>query len=78
MTSAPYRSPKVSTTKVTVRLVDDPNVTARFQIQERGEYDKWVTLRMFSNEHEARTLFARIKEHGLGLRVLETAEVEQS
>lgn len=73
-----HRGTKANRTMVNIRLVDDPNVTARFQIQEQGEYDKWVTLRMFSNEHEARTLFARIKEHGLGLRVLETAKVEQS
>lgn len=59
---------------VNIRLVDDPKVTARFQIQEEGEHNQWLTLRMFSNEHEARTVFEAIKKYGMGVRVLETAK----
>jgi hypothetical protein len=73
-----HRGPKDTRSSANIRLIWDPSVTACFQIQEQGEFDKWVTLRMFSNEHEARNLFARIKEHGLDLQVLDTAKVARS
>jgi hypothetical protein len=69
-----HRGTKANRTTVNIRLVDDPTETARFKIQEQGDNEEWITLRMFSSENEARTLFAHIKEHGLGARVLETAK----
>lgn len=59
---------------VNIRLIDDPKVTARYQIQEQGEMEQWVTLRMFSNKQEACDVFDYIKEHGIGVQVLETAK----
>lgn len=69
-----HRGTKATRQIVNIRLIDDPKVTARFQIQEEVDHGEWITLRMFSNENEARTIFAHIKEHGLGVRVLETAK----
>ncbi len=69
-----HRGPKANRQTVNIRLVDDPTETARFKIQEQADNEEWITLRMFSNEHEARTLFVHMKEHGLGARVLETAK----
>lgn len=69
-----HRGPRLTREVVGIRLIDDPKVTARFQIQEEGEHEQWLTLRMFSNEQEARTVFEAIKKHGMGVRVLETAK----
>ena len=69
-----HRGPKANRLTVNVRLIDDPRVTARYQIQEQTDHEEWITLRMFSNEHEAKSVFAYIKEHGLGVRVLETGK----
>lgn len=71
-----HRGVRANRKAVEIRFIDDPKVTARFQIQEHSDHEQWTTLRMFSNEAEARSYWTYVKEYGLGVRVLDTAKIQ--